>query len=154
MSTNAVLSSNVNALLAEALEWRLMQLLFQCPSGSWREAVASVAQEVQRSELREAAVAAVQGADEGAYHSIFGPGGPAPAREASYQRTVQLGYLIAEIHAFYEAFGYNRTEGADAVYPPDHISVESGFMGFMKLKQAYALMQADRKSTRLNSSHT
>jgi nitrate reductase assembly molybdenum cofactor insertion protein NarJ len=74
-------------------------------------------------------------ATEGQYHSIFGPGGPAPPREASYRESLELGSLMSEIAVYYDAFGYT-TAGAE---PPDHIAVEAGFIAYLTLKQAYAL---------------
>ena len=78
-------------------------------------------------------------ANEGTFHSIFGPGGPAPAREASYQGTIQLGYVMSELNAYYEAFAYSPCSPASGREAPDHISVEAGFIGFLRLKQAFAL---------------
>jgi len=142
MSTESALSPSVQALIAEAAEWRLIELLFRCPSESWPAELKSVAREVHDPQLSEAATHAAAEADPGIYHSIFGPGGPAPVREASYQRTVQLGYLLSELNAYYEAFDYKPNSQASASEPPDHVSVEAGFVGFLRLKQAFALANA------------
>ncbi|MBI2149182.1 MAG: molecular chaperone TorD family protein [Acidobacteria bacterium] len=91
------------------------------------------------AELCAAAAHAAGNAEEGVFHSIFGPGGPAPAREASYQVTIQLGYLMSELNAYYDAFAYTPASGSPGKEPPDHVSVEAGFMGFLRLKQAFAL---------------
>jgi nitrate reductase assembly molybdenum cofactor insertion protein NarJ len=121
-------------LLREAADWRLLSLLLECPSEAWREPVAALALEAGDDTLREAASATLAEAAEGVYHSIFGPGGPAPAREASYRGGFQLGYLLANLSAIYEAFGY-RPITPEA---PDHAAVETGFIAYLKFKQAYA----------------
>jgi nitrate reductase assembly molybdenum cofactor insertion protein NarJ len=121
-------------LLAEAAEWRLTGLLFECPSDGWRAQVAALAAEVLDAGLKHAAEAARTEAGEGLYHSIFGPGGPAPAREVSYTETIQPGLLLSELAAYYEAFSYHHATG-EAV---DHVSVEAGFVGYLRLKEAYA----------------
>ena len=128
------MTTALRTLLAEAAEWRLLELLFSCPSPRWRHLVADLGGEVEDPELRQAAEKAVEQATEGTFHSILGPGGPAPAREASYQHTVQLGYLMSELAAYYDAFAYQRDPGE----PVDHVSVEAGFLGYLRLKQAFA----------------
>ena len=126
------------SLIREAAEWRLIELLFACPSKSNLEQIRALAAEVQDEDLRDAARTAADEASEGVYHSIFGPGGPAPGREASYQGTLQLGHLISELKAYYDAFAYTPTSSE----PLDHVSVEAGFLGFLRLKQAFAVSRA------------
>lgn len=123
------------ALLREAADWRLLGLLYECPSGDWPAQVAALAAEAPDSLLKDAAAASQTEATEGMHHSIFGPGGPVPAREVSYLTGIQLGYLLSELSAYYDAFGY-APETAES---PDHVSVETGFIAYLKLKQAYAL---------------
>ena len=56
-------------------------------------------------------------------------------RETSYHAGRLPGPLLAELAAFYEAFAYRpRT-----VDPPDHVAVEAGFVGYLRLKEACAL---------------
>jgi hypothetical protein len=124
-------------LILEAAEWRMIDLLFRRPSSEWKIELKTLGNEIRDTGLREAARCAIAGASEGTFHSIFGPGGPAPAREASYQGTIQLGYLMSELRAYYSAFGYEPDTGLPGGEPPDHVSVEAGFMSFMRLKQAY-----------------
>jgi nitrate reductase assembly molybdenum cofactor insertion protein NarJ len=128
--------------LREAAEWRLISLLFECPSETWRRRILELEEEVRDVELRRAAELAREQGEEGQYHSTFGPGGPAPAREASYRDTLQLGYLIAELNTFYEAFGYQPATREAA----DHVSVEAGFVGYLALKQAFAWSRGDREA--------
>jgi len=125
--------------LREAAEWRLISLLFECPSAVWRSSVAEMAGEVGDSDLREAAGRAQEEASEGLYHSTFGPGGPAPPREVTHRDMMQLGYLMSELDTYYRAFGFQPL-GAE---PPDHIAVEAGFVSYLKFKEAYALACGD-----------
>ena len=129
----------VQTLLRQAAEWRLIGLLFECPVKAWRDEVAALARDIEDSELAAAAGHALDEATEGLYHSTFGPGGPAPPREVSYLEAVQLGYLLAELTAFYDAFAYRPVTKES----PDHVSVEAGFVGYLLLKQAYAMMRGD-----------
>jgi TorA maturation chaperone TorD len=139
MSTSPALSAAAQALVAEAAEWRLIEVLFRCPSPAWKNELQALAREVTDPVLRAAVENAVAEAAEGAFHSIFGPGGPAPAREASYQGTIQLGYLMSELRAYYDAFAYTPSSESSGNEPLDHVSIEAGFMSFLRLKQAFAL---------------
>lgn len=138
MSTSPALSTPAQALLAEAAEWHLIELLFRCPSPAWKQELQALRLEVADPDLRRAVEHAVAEATEGAFHSIFGPGGPAPAREASYQGAIQLGYLMSELKAYYDAFAYAPALIASESEPLDHVSVEAGFTSFLRLKQAFA----------------
>jgi nitrate reductase assembly molybdenum cofactor insertion protein NarJ len=120
--------------LEEAARWRLLSLLFERPSDGWRRQVQALAAEVPDPALRQAAAAAIAQATESAHCSLFGPGGPVPAREASCRPGIQLGYLLAEITGIYQAFGYRPA----AEESPDHIAVETGFVAYLKLKQIHA----------------
>ncbi len=131
-------------LIREAAEWRLISLLFECPTGQWLEQVRSLAAAVNDPQLKKAARAASDEASEGTYHSIFGPGGPAPAREVTYRSWVQPGYLLSELAAFYKAFSYKPD--SDEIL--DHIAVETGFIAYLRLKQAYAVACSDDEHAR------
>ncbi len=130
----AVIDSRSRELLSEAAEWRLLSLLFECPSPGWRTQIAGLTAEVADPKLQECARLALEQASEGLYHSTFGPGGPAAPREVSYSDTLQFGYLMSELQACYDAFGYQpQTREA-----PDHVAVETGFIAFLKMKEAFA----------------
>ena len=143
----STLAAAERTLLEEAASWRLLGLLFECPSARWQEQVAALAGEVGDAELRAAAEAAAE-ASEGLYHSIFGPGGPAAPREVSYRNSVELGYLLSEIESYYAAFAF-RPETTEA---PDHIAVEAGFIGYLRLKEAYALAGGDHERAAVTAS--
>jgi nitrate reductase assembly molybdenum cofactor insertion protein NarJ len=133
--------------LREAVEWRLLGLLFEPPSPAWREQVRALIPETESSGLQAAAQAAVEEARESLFCTLFGPGGSAPAREASCTQAVELGSLMAELAAYYEAFGYQPATAE----PPDHIAVELGFMGYLRLKEAYALACEDAERAALTA---
>lgn len=133
------MDSRVHDLLRDAVRWRLLGLLFECPGEEWRRDVATLAGEVDDAGLRAAADAALVGATEGQYHSVFGPGGPAPPREVSYHDTLELGSLMSELAGYYAAFGYHPATNE----APDHVSVEVGFMAYLRFKEAYALTAGD-----------
>jgi nitrate reductase assembly molybdenum cofactor insertion protein NarJ len=126
-------------LLREAAWWRLLGRLFERPDAAWRTDVQALAAEVDDDRLRAAARAAMAEATEGRYHAVFGPGGPAPPREVSYRDTLELGSVMSSIADFYEAFGY----APRTAETPDHVSVEAGFIAFLRLKEAYALAEED-----------
>ncbi|MEW5978825.1 MAG: hypothetical protein AB1898_23765 [Acidobacteriota bacterium] len=139
MKTDQILPPpKVYELLREAAAWRLISLLFECPSGNWAEQVHGLARELEDPRLRQAAEASREEASEGLYHSILGPGGPVSPREVSYHETIQLGYLLSELEAYYRAFAYTpATQEAR-----DHVSVEAGFVSYLRLKEAFALTQS------------
>lgn len=129
------LSNDELQLAREAGEWRLLSLLFECPTAEWRRQVSALMKDVEDVELSAAAEDALEQASEGLFHHTFGPGGPAPPREATYHQTVQLGYLMSELQAYYNAFAFDPATNE----PPDHVAVETGFIAYLKLKEAYAL---------------
>lgn len=135
------MDARVHALLKQAAEWRLIGLLFECPVGAWRDDIGALARDVDDPVLGSAVAHALEEASEGLYHSTFGPGGPAPPREVSYVKAVQLGSLLSELAAFYDAFAYRPVTRES----PDHVSVEAGFVGYLRLKEAYAVMRGDEE---------
>ena len=145
MNDQLKLDESMATLLREAAEWRMLNLLFDCPGPQWREQIQALAPEVADPVLRTAAEIAIDEASEGDYHSIFGPGGPAPAREVSYHETIQLGYLISELNSYYEAFSYHPATG-EAL---DHVAVEAGFVGYLRLKEAFGISGGSFESASL-----
>jgi TorA maturation chaperone TorD len=78
---------------------------------------------------------------EGQYHSVFGPGGPAPPREATYHDTLELGSLMSELSLCYAAFAYQPSLDET----PDHVASEIGFVAYLKFKEAFALAEGDEE---------
>lgn len=136
---NAPLDSRQRELLREAAAWRLISLLLESPGNGWREQVAALAAEITDPDLRAAAEAAQGEAAAGTYHYLFGPGGPVTPREVSHRRLIEFGGLLAELQSYYDAFGYQPQTRE----PADHIAVEAGFAGYLKLKECYALACGD-----------
>jgi nitrate reductase assembly molybdenum cofactor insertion protein NarJ len=132
----------MNALLREAAEWRLLGLLLECPNDQWRAALPALAAEVDDPLIASAARMALEEASEGLYHSTFGPGGPAAPREVSYSDSIELGYLMSEIAVYYDAFAYRPT----TLEAPDHISVQLGFVAYLRMKQAFAVAEGDNEN--------
>ena len=133
--SNAVLGQREIHVAQDAAEWRLLSLLFECPTPEWHIQVTALMHEVADTDLKSSAQDALDEASEGLFHHTFGPGGPAPPREATYHQTVQLGYLLSELQAYYNAFAFQPFTNE----PPDHVSVETGFIAYLKMKEAYAL---------------
>ena len=130
--------SNCASLLAEAAGWRLVELLLERPRAGWHAEIRAVANETHDSRLEAAAAAAVE-VDEGRYLAVFGPGGTVSPREVAYRPMGDPGRILTELRGIYEAFGFHpKSED-----PPDHVAVQAGFAGFMKLKQAYARAAGD-----------
>ncbi|HZR82512.1 MAG TPA: molecular chaperone TorD family protein [Candidatus Binatia bacterium] len=126
-----------------AAEWRLLGLLLERPRLEWQAEIERLAAEVADPPLR-AAVAAARTASEGEYHALLGPGGPAPAREASVLGMGDPGWMMADLSRTYDAFGY----APRAEDPKDHVAVEVGFVGFLLLKEALAWASDDEVAAR------
>ena len=136
-----------NKLLREAAEWRLISLLFDCPTNDWFTQVNALGGQVADKRLKRAAKAAQKQASEGLFHSIFGPGGPAPGREVSYRSWVQPGYLLSELSSFYNAFSYQPKTNE----VPDHVAVETGFIAYLRLKELFALESGETEHAEITS---
>ena len=151
MTARTILGKHEVHLAQEAAEWRLLSLLFECPTAEWRRQVSGLMKDTADEELKSAAQDALEQASEGLFHHTFGPGGPAPPREATYHQTVQLGYLMSELQAYYNAFAFHPATDE----PPDHIAVESSFIAYLKLKEAYAWAcgNEDQAATAAESAH-
>jgi len=139
MSRPAQLCPAAIRLLEESAEWRLLGLLFEYPGGAWRTNVESLAASLRRPELRGMAEAALQHASGGLHLALFGPAGLVPVREVTHRGGVQFGYLMAELSAYYQAFGYEPAIEEAA----DHLAAQLGFVAFLKFKQACAVMEGD-----------
>ncbi len=137
MKTMDAVEPRVRDLLREATEWRLLGLLFERPREDWWREVTSLCREVSDPDIRAAADAAKEEADEGLYLALLGPGGAVSPREVAYRGMEDPGHILAEITAFYDAFAFRPATEE----PPDHLAVEAGFLGYLCLKQAYALLR-------------
>lgn len=136
MKERGGLARQVRDELAEAAALQLIGLLLERPRDGWHREVSSLLDESPdptAPELR----AVLETAREGAYLAVLGPGGSVPSREVAYRPMEDPGRILADLQAFYEAFAFHpRSE-----VPPDHISTELGFAGYLKMKKAYARAQ-------------
>lgn len=137
----------VRPLLIEATHWRMLGLLFSCPRPGWLEQLDALAAAADDSCLQQAAVAARDEAGESAYHTIFGPGGPAAAREVSYQRAAFTGRFLAELQDAYAAFAYESATGE----APDHVATQADFVGYLRLKEAFARARGHAEQAELTA---
>jgi nitrate reductase assembly molybdenum cofactor insertion protein NarJ len=129
--------------LAQAAEWRLLGLLFERPRPGWHAEVAALAVEVQDQQLRQAAHAA-SAATEGEYLAWFGPGGTLSPRAVTYRSFEDPGQILADLTMWFDTFAF-QPQRED---PPDHLAVEVGFVGFLLLKEAYAVACGDAAGAR------
>ena len=134
-------------LLREATDWRLLARLLSCPDSVWREELPTLAEATVDAQLREAVACAQNEASPELYHTIFGPGGPVAPREVSYQQTMLSGRFLAELLDYYAAFGY----GLPTEEPPDHVATETDFVGYLRLKEAFASSRLDTEHAELTA---
>ncbi len=139
MTTPSILGERELGLAREAAEWRVLSLLFECPTSGWAEQLGAIMANVEDVELRSAGEAALREASQGQYHHAFGPGGPAPPREATYHQSVELGHLLSEIEIYYDAFAFSP----QTPEPPDHVAVESNFIAYLRFKESYAVARGE-----------
>ena len=135
--TAAITDPGVQEHLGEATAWRLLGLLFERPREGWRQEVESLRPAVCDADIAAAVEAAREEATEGLYLAVLGPGGVASPREVAYRGMGDPGQILSDILAFHEAFAFRP----QAEEPPDHVSVEAGFLGDLCLKQAFARMR-------------
>ena len=134
-------------LLREATDWRLLALLLSCPDAGWREEISTLAETTVDAQLRQAVACAQNEAGPELYHTIFGPGGPVAPREVSYQQTMLSGRFLAELLDYYAAFGYRLPTSE----PPDHVATETDFVGYLRLKEAFAFSRLDTEHAELTA---
>jgi hypothetical protein len=124
--------------LRHAADWRLLGLLLERPRCGWAGEIDALAREVRDPALRAAAAEAA-GATEGEYLALLGPGGLASPREAGYVGMRDPAWVLADVRRFYRAFAFM----ACAEDPPDHVALEAAFVGYLYLKEAFALEAGD-----------
>jgi hypothetical protein len=129
------------SLIAAAAEWRLIGLLLERPRQGWHDEVLRLGKELSDPTL-SAAVVVAQSATEGDYLQLLGPGGAVSPRAVTYQPFADPGQLLAELATIYAAFAFRpRVED-----PIDHVGVEVAFVGYLLLKEAFALAQGNREA--------
>jgi hypothetical protein len=139
-------------LLREAAALRLLGLLFERPAGRWRAQIEQLAGEIgetgesgengkfgeagknEETGLRDVALDAAD-STEGIYLAVLGPGGRVSPREVYYRGMEDPGRILADVLAFYQAFAF----APNTEEPADHVAVQVGFLGYLRLKEAYAV---------------
>jgi nitrate reductase assembly molybdenum cofactor insertion protein NarJ len=129
-------------LLREAAEWSLISLLLMPPEEDWEEQIVAIASEAGDPGLRNTAEAACQEADRALYHTLFGPGGVVRPRAVSHSPGAMPEKMLSQPRGFYQAFGY----GPRVKEPPDHVAVMTGFVAYLRLKQAMGGPRQARKA--------
>lgn len=139
----AELAERERTLLEQAASWRLIGLVFERPKQGWAHTMLEISEE--RAVDESVASLATRAADEGCeadFLDAFGPGGRVSPREVSYRHMGDPGRILAELNVMYDAFSFIPCTEE----PPDHVSVEVGFVGFLLLKEAYSLMMGDEET--------
>ena len=136
------ISADVKQLIEESVAWRMFSLAFERPRNGWRDQVASIASEVSDPDVRWIADMAKEQANEELFLDVFGPGGAISPREVAYRGFADPGQLLSQLESMYGAFAYEpHTEEC-----PDHVSVEAGFVGYLRMKQAFARIVGDAEA--------
>lgn len=133
------------SLIAEAAGWRALSLLYERPRGAWHTELRELAGELTTPALAAAVTRAAEEGTEAHYLAVLGPGGLVSPREIAYRRLGDPGHLLAQLGMLYEGFGYRPSTEE----PPDHVSVETGFVGFLRMKQSFALAGGDAENVAL-----
>ena len=131
--------NDVRHLIEESVAWRMFGLAFERPRDEWREQVASIAREVSDCDVRWVAELAGEQASEELFLDMLGPGGAVSPREVAYRGFADPGQLLSSLETIYGAFAYEPASEEC----PDHVSVEAGFVGYLRMKQAFARLCGD-----------
>jgi TorA maturation chaperone TorD len=140
---------HVKELLSEGATWHFFSLLFRCPSDTSQMSIEKLIPELAptlRSEAQKIGNRAKDPAREDAYHRLLGSsGGISPYESDSYgygkEGMREKGAVLGDVAAFYKAFAFEPSN--EMLEAPDHIAMELAFLGYLKLKEAYALMSGD-----------
>ncbi len=142
-----ILDERTRVLIADAARWRLLSLLFERPRGDWRAQVAALADSVDEEELRAVALRAARQGNQSQFLAALGPGSEASPREVAYRPLGDAGHLLAELQSFYDAFAFHP----ETEEPADHVAVETAFVSYLQLKEAYARASGDTEAASIVS---
>jgi nitrate reductase assembly molybdenum cofactor insertion protein NarJ len=138
--------TDMQSLISEAAEWRLIAVLLERPRAGWHAEVAALAREVSNGALSAAARGA-RTASEGEYLHLVGPGGLVSPRAVSYRSFEDPGRILADLAATYAAFAFQpRAEESF-----DHFAVAAGFVGYLLLKEAFAVARGDGEAASMTA---
>jgi nitrate reductase assembly molybdenum cofactor insertion protein NarJ len=143
---SVAISADAADLMRDAARWRLLSLLVERPTAEWHATLTDLNRECDDPSL-DAIAAAAADASEGEYLAVFGAGGAVSPREIAHSPTRDPGRVLAELNAYYAAFAFHPlTED-----PPDHLSVEVGFVAYLTLKRAYAQVGGDHEESEVTA---
>jgi nitrate reductase assembly molybdenum cofactor insertion protein NarJ len=127
------MDAQVHALLADAQTWRLISRLLEAPGAGWHADVRALTEGAVADDIKVAGELARE-AREADYFDAFGPTGVVSPREVGHCGMRDPGQILADLQARYGAFGY-RPSDEETI---DHVSVETGFVSYLRLKEAFA----------------
>lgn len=145
----------VKELLTEGAGWHFFSLLFRCPSDTSQMSVEKLLPELApnlRSEAQRIGNLAKDPYREDTYHRLLGSAGGVSPYESDYygygkEGMREKGAIMGDVAAFYKAFAFEPS--SELLEAPDHIAIELAFLGYLKLKEAYALMSGDTEARQI-----
>jgi hypothetical protein len=139
MSSAAAPSPELVHHMEAAAHWRLLGQVFSYPGSGWAGRIELLIECLREERYAELARAALRGSSPELWMRLFGPAGPVRTRAVAWLGGIQPGYLLAELSAFYEAFGFEPPAGC----APDQLPALLDFAAWLELKLAYACVQRD-----------
>jgi TorA maturation chaperone TorD len=147
----------VKELLALGAGWHFLSLLFRCPSDISPQSIEKLLPELDPKLRAQATRIGDLAGDldrEDTYHRLLGSSGSVSPYESDYygygkEGMREKGAVLGDVAAFYRAFGFEPS--SEMLEAPDHIALELAFLGFLKLKEAYALMSGDDEARQVCS---
>lgn len=139
-------TTQIPDLLREASLYRLLSVLFRPPTLGLASEIAALAASaglIPAGGIPADVVsrlASLPGPDlDDEYHRTLGAAGPCPCGESDFTAATLAGKggLIGDVAAFYKAFSFDPA--AEVQESPDHVAIELSFLGWLRLKEAYAL---------------
>lgn len=140
------------AALASASLCRALSLAFRAPGEDLAAELRALAASLAEPERGRVLALAerVTPDHEVDYHRVLGAGGSCPCAESDHLpwRTIGgKGAILGDVAAYYRAFAYHpEVEERDS---PDRLSIELGFLGWLHLKEAFALSEGRAADARV-----
>jgi TorA maturation chaperone TorD len=149
--------SEAITLLTHGAGWQFFSLLFRCPSDTSPMSIERLLPELAPGLRSEATTIGELSKDpnrEDRYHRLLGSAGSISPYESDYygygkEGMREKGAVLGDVAAFYKAFGFEPSN--ETLEAPDHIALELAFLGFLKLKEVYALMSGDDEARQICS---